>query len=106
MSNQYWRICAEGISDEMELSLPSEKLDQLADLVSRAAEMETESCGHQFIPNPDREEIERLQKLVILERSKVTCKECSGTGRYVSNSGPWQVSGNCHKCHGEGRHKP
>ena len=106
MSKEYWRICAENASDEIEVLLSNEKLDALADVMQRSAEMESEYCGHHFIPNPEVAEIKKLESLLIAEREKVTCKTCKGSGELIENSGPWVSRSQCYKCHGQGRHKP
>lgn len=52
-------------------------------------------------------EINNLNKQLDIEKSKITCRECNGTGRIEGPVGTshWSIS-SCYKCNGEGRHLP
>ncbi|MCE0464861.1 hypothetical protein [Pseudomonas uvaldensis] len=61
-----------------------------------------------YIPveDPRDNEVSNLRKLLQRERGKVVCRECKGSGSYVSHGPYHSATGACHKCNGEGRHDP
>lgn len=106
MGNDYWVICAESILDEFDLSLPSGQIEAFASRMRDAAEMESESCGHYLIPNPETERANKAESALRIEQSMVGCAPCGGTGRLKYNTGPWAVDTQCDRCGGKGKHRP
>lgn len=57
-------------------------------------------------PSPYPNEIKRLEKELVAERSKVTCAECKGSGS-ITTDGPYHsATSHCFKCRGEGKVAP
>jgi ribosomal protein L37AE/L43A len=51
-------------------------------------------------------EIERLEKALRQERSKIVCTVCGGAGRERYSAGVWAVDTQCSRCNGDGRVLP
>lgn len=64
----YWRIFAEEVPADLGIELSSEQIEALAEAAEGAAENQSTACGWDVIPNPDRTEIERLEKLLAQAR--------------------------------------
>lgn len=60
----YWRIFAEEVPSDLGITLTSEQIEALAEAAEGAAENQSTACGWDMIPNPDRTEIARLEKLL------------------------------------------
>lgn len=104
--SEYWLIAVECALDESSIASTAEQRIELAKFMENAAEMEWECTGRSSIPNPQTSEIDRLQTALRLEKEKVGCADCRGTGRLNYNSGPWAVNTQCGRCNGEGKRKP
>jgi hypothetical protein len=62
--NPYWRIFAEEVPSDLGIELTAEQVEALAEAAEGAAENQSTACGWDMIPNPDRAEIDRLEKLL------------------------------------------
>jgi len=58
----YWRIFAEEVPCELGITLTDDQVTALAHAIEGAAENQSTGCGWDHIPNPDRAEIERLER--------------------------------------------
>ena len=101
MSN-YWRICITETLDEIGLAATPEQVNQLVDSVEMAHSMYGEAHGHHHIENPLATENRDLKRKLDIERRKVVCKECGGSGRIIESCGTFVSNGSCWKCHGDG----
>lgn len=82
----------------------AEQIDLIAEDAAGIAESISE---HSFHPaDPMARELAESQKALKIERDKVTCSPCRGSGT-ITTSGPYHGStSQCWKCRGEGRHAP
>lgn len=108
--SDYWHEAVSCALDEMGRlkDFTADELKEFGEAMRRAAEMESESTGRIYIPNPLETENTELKRKLAREESKVGCLECDGTGRIIS---AWGGSGRttnsqCFKCRGEGKYLP
>lgn len=102
---RYWKEALIAAFEDADIPLPSdEKLDQAASVLEGAHDNYGQSHGHDHIPNPIEQENKRLEKALQVEKSKVGCQTCQGTGRLESPVGTSHWSNTeCYKCNGEGK---
>lgn len=67
----YWQIFAAEVPSDMGLVLTTEQQAQLADAIEGAVENQSTAMGWDHIPNPDRAEIERLERQVRELRAEI-----------------------------------
>lgn len=103
--SDYWKNCVFEILDRVGVSLTEDQTKEIECYIDGCESVEFEATGRDCIPNPQIEENKRLSKALEVERSKVTCRECNGTGTITEPVGTshWSTS-QCDKCKGEGRH--
>ena len=101
--SDYWKDCINDALSEIGIGASDSQVKELAEWVEGAHENYGMAHGHHCIPNPLKEENEKLQKALRKEQEKVICTYCNNTGRLVEN-GPGGRSSNsqCFKCNGEG----
>lgn len=87
---------------EKEIDIEWEEIDELLDAIGACFEYASYSVA---TPSSDSE-IKRLEKELEIERSKVPCSSCMGSGTEVSH-GPFHSSyRRCSTCRGEGKILP
>jgi DnaJ-class molecular chaperone len=102
----YWQECISEAFEDAGVMATEEQIQNVVGWVEGAHENYGMAMGHHCIPNPLKEENEKLRKIVVQEREKVLCNECGGKG-VIRTDGPAHYSiSSCWKCHGEGRHSP
>lgn len=112
---EYWREAVmyafEGI-DRFDVidGLSQEQLNEIGEALSTSAEHQSVAFGWDVASANRAAEIRRteedLRKEIRLEREKVTCRPCNGTGS-ITIPGPYHSStSRCDKCNGMGRHAP
>ena len=99
----YWKECIQEAFEDAGIEASEEQIQTVASWVEGAHDNYGMAHGHHCIPNPKDEEIRNLKKELRIERDKVVCPECKGSGRKVDH-GPchWSES-ECFKCRGEGK---
>ena len=103
MSHQYWEIVVDEMVDRAGINPTPEQCATMAKVIEQGHEMYGESCGYEHIPDPIREENERLKKELKREQESRGCPDCHGHGRVVIVSGPWEANTDCSRCHGKGK---
>ncbi len=103
---QYWDECISSALDDAGITATDEQIKQIAGAVAVSHEQYGMAHGYDCIPNPDRQEIDRLKRDIQRERNKVICKTCGGRGRIISFGPIHSCDSQCDKCRGEGRHDP
>lgn len=105
-SEEYWReafaecLCSIGIFDKVN----SEQLDGAGRDLAIWHDNYGMAFGHDCIPNPIEQERDKLSKASQVEKEKIHCKECNGTGS-ITNLGPYHsATSQCWQCRGEGRY--
>ncbi|KPA87035.1 hypothetical protein PF66_06380 [Pseudomonas asplenii] len=99
---------AEGLAESFEEHGITATREQIKAVASDVAAW-AESIGMAFqVPagDPRDSELADLRKQLDRERNKVICRECKGSGEYVSRGPHHSSFGRCFKCRGEGRHAP
>lgn len=73
--------------------------------IASCMEGASENVGQAFYQpeNPVYAELEAAKKSLYIERNKVGCNSCKGTGRIQYMAGPWHTDSQCDKCGGEGK---
>lgn len=100
----YWEECIANAAEECELAITPNQLKYLADAV--CVGVETIGMCFRVPENPLERELETAKASLKIEREKIVCPECLGTGIYVI-CGPYHwASMNCSKCRGEGKVSP
>jgi hypothetical protein len=99
----YWKIFVDEVVPELGIVLTPEQSAQLLDEIKNAHENYSTAHGYDCIPNPDRQQIERLQKALKKEQEKRFCAECHGRGSITTNWANRSSSSQCWKCNGEGK---
>lgn len=100
----YWKTCIEEAVSELGITVTDEQLKDLSEWVEGAHDNYGMAHGHDCIPNPLASENRRLAKALEIEREKIHCEGCNGTGRIYSQGPHHGSDTQCWKCHGEGRH--
>jgi len=106
MSESYWEIAVGESFDEHGIVVSKEQFVAVADDMRSASEMRAEAMGDLCIPNPQTAEIKELTKQLAIEREKVVCPLCKGTGLRISYGGTFQSISTCDRCRGEGKISP
>ena len=101
--NKYWKEAVEIAVDELGIDLSDYTLSKLAGYMRDAAEMESEACGYQNIPNPLEKENKELLSELMIERSKRVCEFCNGRGLITSYGPDHTSTAQCDRCSGEGK---
>lgn len=100
----YWKECISEAAEGCGLTLTDDQLAALADGVNGGHEC----YGMAFYAPPPGEyltsENNKLARQLAVERAKVGCSKCGGSGRLRYNAGPWGVNTGCDQCNGEGKH--
>lgn len=100
----YWEECIRTAFEDSGITATEEQILEVSETVKGSFENYGLYHGHECIPNPLSEEVDRLKKELRNEKDKVFCEECNGKGMIVS-PGPYHSGvSQCHKCNGEGRH--
>jgi hypothetical protein len=99
----YWLECVAEALEDAGIAASPEQIAKVAEWVEGAHDNYGMAHGHDCIPNPLREEIKVLQKDLRLERSKRACKDCNGTGQWVSHGPHHSAYSQCSTCRGEGK---
>lgn len=99
----YWNECIAEAFEDAGITATDDQINIVADWVEGAHDNYGMAYGHDCIPNPLKEENERLLREIKKERDKIHCEECNGRGR-ITTQGPHHSSNSeCWKCMGEGR---
>lgn len=98
---------AEGLAESFEEHGVTATPEQIKAIASDVA-CWTENIGMAFYQpsDPAPSEADRLRAELQKERSKVTCKQCNGSGSIVSHGPYHSATSSCWKCGGDGRHAP
>lgn len=102
----YWKECIAEAFEDAGIVASKEQIDTVASWAEGAHDNYGMAHGHDAIPNPLRQEVSALEKKLTLEREKITCPECRGTGQWVSHGPIHSASSQCSACRGEGRRSP
>lgn len=100
----YWEEAFCAALEEANIQLPSQELiERASKVIEGAHENYGMAHGYDCIPNPLIIENEKLTKELKVEREKVHCRECEGSG-WTTTLGPYHSStSRCYKCNGEGK---
>ena len=101
-----WQECIEMAFEEAGIIATPEQIAGVVSAVESGHENYGMAHGHDCIPNPLRDENERLSKALKIEQRKVVCKTCGGRGWITSDAGFRSSTSLCHKCQGEGKVLP
>jgi len=104
--NDYWEECIANALEETGLSATSEQIKSIACDVRIGHENYGMAHGHDCIPNPLQEENSKLSRALKIEREKIQCPRCKGSGRIISYGGTFESNSQCIKCSGEGKIHP
>lgn len=102
--SDYWNECISEAAHECGVQLTNEQRAHIAEAVQGAHE----NYGMAFYQPESscRSDVTRLEKALELERSKVTCGTCGGSGT-VTMQGPYHSStSQCYICGGAGKTVP
>lgn len=99
----YWHECIVEAFDEIGIEATEEQIKYIVEAVNGAHENYGLATGRECIPNPLKEENVRLERELKLERQKIYCKYCNGTGRITSLGPSHSSNSQCLKCMGRGR---
>lgn len=103
---EYWKECVSKAFDDAGITATEEQIQDVATCVEGAFENYGMAHGHDCIPNPLATENSLLKKELEDEKRKILCKECKGSGIFVSYGGSLMATSQCWKCKGEGRYLP
>jgi DnaJ-class molecular chaperone len=108
MSYNYWLECLECSLDSHNIqeALTKEQREAVAKDMEMSHTMHSEAHGYHNIPDPRVKEIATLEKALLVEREKVTCRECAGSGSITTHGPCHSATSICRKCSGNGRHTP
>lgn len=104
---EYWEECLAESLDEHGIIATAEQIKDIAEDVAGAHTVMGENLDPPVMgPSSHNLELDRLNKELANEKSKVVCRECAGTGRITEYIGPWFSNSQCDRCDGAGRHLP
>lgn len=102
--SRYWTEVLEDALGEVGITATKEQVEQMAGWVESAHENYGMAHGHECIPNPLAQELDRVRTQLKTELEKVHCQECNGVGT-ITTYGPYHcATSRCWKCGGQGRH--
>lgn len=102
----YWEeAVAISLEESAGITLTPEQLTAVA----KDMENSHDNIGMAFYSPPSdslpyKRELEEAKEALRKEKSKVTCRECNGTGSQTTYGGTFESTSQCWKCHGAGRH--
>lgn len=100
----YWVECIAQSCLDHGVTATAEQIALIAEDVKVWGECRELACG---VPeNPLIREVEEAKRALDVERSKVHCRTCNGTGRTHTYGGTMMSDSPCWKCRGEGKHLP
>src|SRR5579864_229772 len=101
---EYWRECIACAAEECDLVLTPEQVNYLAEAVQGSHE----NYGMAFYQpeSPHKGEVQRLERELSKEKSKVPCTECAGQGRIIIQGPYHSCNSQCWKCRGDGKVLP
>lgn len=100
----YWYNCIEEAFDLAGITATKEQIDIVVDCVEGGHDNYSMAHGHDCIPSPVMLENKELKMKLDIEKNKVHCEVCNGTGSITSYGGTMECRSQCYKCHGEGRY--
>jgi DnaJ-class molecular chaperone len=103
MATDYWKDCISEAFEDAGLTATEEQIACVAGWVEGAHDNYGMAHGHDCIPNPLRQENDRLKDELKAERRKVVCPECKGSGRIICDVGFRSSESECSRCRGEGK---
>ena len=99
----YWAECVSEALDEAGITATPQQISMVAEYVSGAHDNYGMAHGHDCIPNPLAGEVKQLKTALDIEKRKVVCPDCRGTGT-VYSTGPYHCStSQCSSCRGDGK---
>ena len=98
----YWQECITEAFEDAGIDATKEQINTVASWVSGAHENYGMAHGYDCISNPRDEEISELKRKLEREKNKIICKECKGTGVYISYGPYHSAESSCFKCNGAG----
>ena len=104
--SDYWTDCIGEAFEDAKIEATGEQIATVASWAEGAHDNYGMAHGHEYIPNPQRLEADRLRKELEIERSKVVCPECKGSGRIITYGPSHSSDSECYVCHGEGYKVP
>ena len=109
--SSYWKIFVEEVlPDEFGIICPADKVNDMAEALYSHARMEGEATGQYVFSDNLRasqeRESQKLKDELRIEREKVTCRSCNGTGRITTYGGTFMSRSPCYECQGDGRVHP
>lgn len=104
----YWQECVEAALNDAGLVATTEQIEQMASVFEGAYENYGLYSGNEVasknLAAHREDEMQQLRNEIERERRKITCRECNGTGEYVSHGPYHSAYSTCFKCNGAGRH--
>lgn len=99
----YWKECVAEALEDAALEATEAQIDTIVFWVKGAHENYGLSHGYDAIPNPLASELAKTQNLLEIERSKVVCPSCLGSGSTISHGPHHSSYSQCYRCRGEGK---
>lgn len=101
MSQEYWRETISEALDGLSIPITAKQLDGLAEVLDCAHR--NYSLAYPTPENPLRFEVTTLRKELAVERDRVGCPACNGSGNEILNFGVRTSVSRCFTCSGSGK---
>ena len=102
--SQYWQECIAESLDQHGVKATAEQIN----LIAADIESSHDHYGMAFYqpagPSQAERDLMEVREKLRVEQSKITCRQCNGTGSTTTYGGTMQCTSQCWKCHGEGRY--
>lgn len=105
-ARDYWEECLAQSLEDNGVAATQEQIRAIAADVQSGHENYGLAFYQPTGPSDAERDLKETQRLLREERAMVTCKECGGSGEYVSHGPIHRAYGQCFKCKGHGRHAP
>lgn len=99
----YWAECIKEAFEDASIKANEDQIDIVTQWVEGAHENYGMAHGHHCISNPKDEELRETKRQLEIEKSKVVCPECKGSGREFYHGPCHSAESQCWKCRGEGK---
>ncbi len=100
----YWKECIAEALDDVEIKATEKQIAIIASWIEGAHENYGMAFGHDCIPNPLAQENKELMKELKIERDKIHCEKCNGSGSITTSGSVRSSISRCWECNGEGRY--
>jgi len=99
----FWQECISEAFEDAKIIATQEQVDTVASWAEGAHENYGMSHGYDCIPNPLEDENKELKRELRIERDKILCKECNGSGSITIHGPVHSGTSQCSDCRGDGR---